>query len=110
MNRISPEASSLSSECRKEQGWSEEEMVTNRPITKEVINPGYTQHQLVDIVLGHGSVVIAAITSCTNTSQPQRDARSRAAGEKSGREGAYGQLQSQDKPGARFARRHRLSA
>lgn len=51
-------------------GWSEEEMVTNRPLTKEVINPGYTQHRSVDIILDHGSVVIAAITSCTNTSNP----------------------------------------
>ncbi len=51
-------------------GWSEEEMVTNRPITEEVINPGYTQHQTCDIILDHGSIVIAAITSCTNTSNP----------------------------------------
>ena len=51
-------------------GWSEEEMVTNRPLTKEVINPGYTQHHSCDIVLDHGSIVIAAITSCTNTSNP----------------------------------------
>jgi aconitate hydratase len=50
--------------------WSEDEMVTNRPLTKEVINPGYTQHRSCDIVLDHGSVVIAAITSCTNTSNP----------------------------------------
>jgi len=51
-------------------GWSEEEMVTNRPITKEVINPGYTQTPSADMRLNHGSVVIAAITSCTNTSNP----------------------------------------
>lgn len=51
-------------------GWSEEEMVTNRPITKEVINPGYTQHHSSEFSLNHGSVVIAAITSCTNTSNP----------------------------------------
>ncbi len=51
-------------------GWSEEEMVSNRPLTKEVINPGYTQHRSSDRVLTHGSVVIAAITSCTNTSNP----------------------------------------
>lgn len=55
---------------KNDAGWSEEEMVTNRPITKEVINPGYTQHLISDIVLGHGSIVIAAITSCTNTSNP----------------------------------------
>lgn len=51
-------------------GWSEEEMVTNRPLTNGVINPGYTQHRHTDGTLKHGSVVIAAITSCTNTSNP----------------------------------------
>ncbi len=61
--------SSIGSE-KNEAGWSEDEMVTNRPLTTEVINPGYTQHKSIDIVLGHGSVVIAAITSCTNTSNP----------------------------------------
>jgi aconitate hydratase len=35
-----------------------------------VINPGYTQHSARDFVLKQGSVVIAAITSCTNTSNP----------------------------------------
>ena len=35
--------------------------------------------------LGHGSVVIAAITSCTNTSNPSRDARRRPAGQEGGR-------------------------
>ncbi len=50
--------------------WSEDEMVNNRPMTDEVINPGYTQHHSSDFVLDHGSVVIAAITSCTNTSNP----------------------------------------
>lgn len=54
----------------KKQGWSEEEMVANRPVTKEVINPGYMQHCDSEFVLHHGSVVIAAITSCTNTSNP----------------------------------------
>lgn len=54
----------------RQQGWSEEEMVTNRPFTKEVINPGYTQHRACDFHLYHGAVVIAAITSCTNTSNP----------------------------------------
>lgn len=50
--------------------WSEEEMVTNRPMTDEVVNPGYTEHQTGTIVLDHGTIVIAAITSCTNTSNP----------------------------------------
>lgn len=50
--------------------WSEAEMVTNKPITSVVVNPGYTDLKKSDIILTHGSVVIAAITSCTNTSNP----------------------------------------
>lgn len=50
--------------------FSEVEMVTNRPQTPSVINPGYLQHASCDILLDHGSIVIAAITSCTNTSNP----------------------------------------
>jgi len=50
--------------------FSEAEMVTNRPITKPVINPGYSEDRHFDIILKQGSVVIAAITSCTNTSNP----------------------------------------
>jgi aconitate hydratase len=52
--------------------WSEEEMVTNRPITEsepveksEGISPN-----VCDMLLSHGSIVVAAITSCTNTSNP----------------------------------------
>lgn len=51
-------------------GWSEEEMVTNRPLTKAMVNPGYCELPPCDVFLTHGSVVIAAITSCTNTSNP----------------------------------------
>lgn len=56
-------------------GWSESEMVSNRPVTYAVADPGYLaenpQDPLeCDIMLSHGSVVIAAITSCTNTSNP----------------------------------------
>ncbi len=50
--------------------WSEEEMVTNRPYTKVVATPGYSESVACDAILTHGSVVIAAITSCTNTSNP----------------------------------------
>ena len=48
--------------------WSEEEMVTNRPFTHQV-TPNREKH-LIRGTLTHGSVVIAAITSCTNTSNP----------------------------------------
>lgn len=50
--------------------WSESEMVSNRPITSAVVDPGYLQGAHCDIILTHGSIVIAAITSCTNTSNP----------------------------------------
>lgn len=50
--------------------WSEAEMVTNRPMTHPIANPGYMEGNACDAVLTHGSVVIAAITSCTNTSNP----------------------------------------
>jgi len=49
--------------------WSEQEMVTNRPFTHPVDENG--EHPTPSQgTLGHGSVVIAAITSCTNTSNP----------------------------------------
>lgn len=51
-------------------GWSEDEMVTNRPFTEPVVSPGYADESKAEIILSHGSVVIAAITSCTNTSNP----------------------------------------
>ena len=53
-------------------GWSEEEMVTNRPLNPAVGPPVKipSDEGVCDVVLTHGSVVIAAITSCTNTSNP----------------------------------------
>ena len=53
----------------KSSTWSESEMVTNRPITDVDGSTGYSDMHFED-TLGHGSVVIAAITSCTNTSNP----------------------------------------
>ena len=55
---------------KEEPSFSESEMVTNRPFTTELVNPGYTTSGPGEITLNHGSVVIAAITSCTNTSNP----------------------------------------
>lgn len=57
-------------EPRKGAGRSEEEMVTNRPFTIPHANPGYAEVHPADGFLTHGSIVIAAITSCTNTSNP----------------------------------------
>jgi aconitate hydratase len=51
-------------------GWSEDEMVTNRPITAPAGSPGYTEGVQYEGKLCDGAVVIAAITSCTNTSNP----------------------------------------
>ncbi|MDQ5844421.1 MAG: aconitate hydratase [Acidobacteriota bacterium] len=50
--------------------WTETEMVNNRPTPDrlEEVDPEEFPHAEVD--LGHGDVVIAAITSCTNTSNP----------------------------------------
>ncbi len=55
---------------KKEPEWDEVEMVSNKPITDTVINPGYSECRVGDTTLHHGSVIIAAITSCTNTSNP----------------------------------------
>jgi aconitate hydratase A / 2-methylisocitrate dehydratase len=50
--------------------WTETEMVNNRPTPDRVeeIHPEEFPHAELD--LGHGDVLIAAITSCTNTSNP----------------------------------------
>jgi aconitate hydratase len=50
--------------------WSETEMVNNRPTPDRLdeVHPEEFPHAEVD--LGHGDVLIAAITSCTNTSNP----------------------------------------
>ncbi len=50
--------------------WSEQEMLTNRPLTIPEASPGYNESVSYEGKLGHGSIVIAAITSCTNTSNP----------------------------------------
>ncbi len=48
---------------------NEREMVTNRPTDTE-LDPDCFPNGPVDMQLRHGSVLIAAITSCTNTSNP----------------------------------------
>ncbi|HKY30484.1 MAG TPA: aconitate hydratase AcnA, partial [Pyrinomonadaceae bacterium] len=50
--------------------WTETEMVNNRPTPDRVeeVHPEEFPH--ADVELGHGDVLIAAITSCTNTSNP----------------------------------------
>jgi len=60
------------SECdnpRDSGAWSEQEMVTNRPVTPAATEAGKAPEN-GEPEIGHGSVLIAAITSCTNTSNP----------------------------------------
>ncbi len=50
--------------------WSETEMVNNRPTPDRLEEVFPEEFPLDQIDLGHGDVLIAAITSCTNTSNP----------------------------------------
>jgi aconitate hydratase len=50
--------------------WSETEMVNNRPTPDRVAEIPEDEYPVGDELLGHGDVLIAAITSCTNTSNP----------------------------------------
>jgi aconitate hydratase len=61
---------SAAARARDTNAWTESEMVNNRPtpdrvseVPEEHLPPGC-------VTLGHGDVLIAAITSCTNTSNP----------------------------------------
>ncbi|MGA7216073.1 MAG: aconitate hydratase [Terrimicrobiaceae bacterium] len=47
----------------------EAEMIQNRPTPDRPVFP-HEAHRQADTEIGHGSVLIAAITSCTNTSNP----------------------------------------
>ncbi len=50
--------------------WTETEMVNNRPTPDRVAEIPADEFPTSDELLGHGDVLIAAITSCTNTSNP----------------------------------------
>ena len=50
--------------------WTETEMVNNRPTPDRVIEVSPEEFPKAHVDLGHGDVLIAAITSCTNTSNP----------------------------------------
>jgi aconitate hydratase len=67
---ISPDSGGTTAPGSSKAIWSEQEMLTNRPFTTPIVPPGYTQEVKLQGKLAHGSVVIAAITSCTNTSNP----------------------------------------
>jgi aconitate hydratase len=50
--------------------WTETEMVNNRPTPDRIAGISDEEFPEGDELLGHGDVLIAAITSCTNTSNP----------------------------------------
>ena len=50
--------------------WTETEMVNNRPTPDRLPEIPEDEFQTGDELLGHGDILIAAITSCTNTSNP----------------------------------------
>jgi aconitate hydratase len=50
--------------------WTETEMVNNRPTPDRVREIPEDEFPTGDELVGHGDVLIAAITSCTNTSNP----------------------------------------
>jgi aconitate hydratase len=50
--------------------WSETEMMNNRPTPDRVAEVLLEEFPKAHVDLGHGDVLIAAITSCTNTSNP----------------------------------------
>ncbi|MEP7131801.1 MAG: aconitate hydratase [Acidobacteriota bacterium] len=50
--------------------WTETEMVNNRPTPDRVEDVPEEHLAPATVTLGHGDVLIAAITSCTNTSNP----------------------------------------
>ncbi len=50
--------------------WTETEMINNRPTPDVITEVPADEFPSGDVLLGHGDVLIAAITSCTNTSNP----------------------------------------
>ena len=50
--------------------WTETEMMNNRPTPDRVAGLSSDELTAATVDLGHGDVLIAAITSCTNTSNP----------------------------------------
>jgi aconitate hydratase len=56
--------------ARETSTWTETEMMNNRPTPDRIQGVGAEEFPRANLDLGHGDVVIAAITSCTNTSNP----------------------------------------
>ncbi len=69
-SETAPRASGTSNvTARNTSALTELEMMNNRP-TPNVVEKRVEAHRISSADLGHGDVVIAAITSCTNTSNP----------------------------------------
>ncbi len=67
-----PEVSRTGESARNTNPETEAEMLNNRPTPNvNVVRAPIPPRPAGEIALGHGDVVIAAITSCTNTSNPQ---------------------------------------
>jgi aconitate hydratase len=62
------------SKARDTNAWTESEMANNRPSPDELSEasdpPAPSAQATTPVEVGHGDVLIAAITSCTNTSNP----------------------------------------
>jgi aconitate hydratase len=56
--------------CATAEPLNKLEMISNRPTTDRVEDLPVPPFPTADLALGHGTVLIAAITSCTNTSNP----------------------------------------
>ncbi|MEP6673451.1 MAG: aconitate hydratase [Chthoniobacter sp.] len=67
---FSTEAHSGAAHMREGAPQNVVEMITNRPGPTPVSQLERTSYRPADTHIGHGSVLIAAITSCTNTSNP----------------------------------------
>ena len=65
-----PEAAVVDTSAQGTSVWTETEMVNNRPTPDLVAEIPEDEFGTGDELVGHGDVLIAAITSCTNTSNP----------------------------------------
>lgn len=68
--RTVPEGITNDVSSKNTSAWTEWEMVNNRPTPNLVNQNAMPKSQDSKVVISHGGVVIAAITSCTNTSNP----------------------------------------
>ena len=83
-------------------------MATNAPARSGGEGHGAVSRAAQTFELEDGAVLIAAITSCTNTSNPGRDGRRRPARAQCARRGLDAQAVGQDEPRAGLEGRHRL--